>query len=94
MWKDLVWKQEITLKRYLVKGLSLKHAFGGCGHGFDGCDGLGGLGRFGGFDGFSRFGGFGGLGFLSFIYSATKGFISSCKLSSELYLAEGWTTNK
>ena len=61
LWKDLVWKQEITLKIYLVKGLSLKHAFSGCGHGFDGCDGLGGLGRFGGFDGFSRFGGFGGL---------------------------------
>ena len=32
--------------------------------------------------------------FFSFIYSATKGFISSSKLSSELYLAEGWTTNK
>ena len=32
--------------------------------------------------------------FLSFIYSPTKGFISSSKLSSELYLAEGWTTNK
>ena len=32
--------------------------------------------------------------FLSFIYSANKGFISSSKLSSELYLAEGWTTNK
>ena len=31
--------------------------------------------------------------FLSSIYSATKGFISSAKLSSELYLAEGWTTN-
>ena len=27
--------------------------------------------------------------FLSFIYSATKGFISSSKLSSELYFAEG-----
>ena len=26
--------------------------------------------------------------FFSFIYSATKGFISSSKLSSELYLAE------
>ena len=26
--------------------------------------------------------------FLSFIYSATKGFISSSRLSSELYLAE------
>ena len=32
--------------------------------------------------------------FLSFIYSPTKGFTSSSKLSSELYLAEGWTTNK
>ena len=32
--------------------------------------------------------------FLSFIYSATKGFTSSSKLSSELYLAEGWRTNK
>ena len=32
--------------------------------------------------------------FSSFIYSATKGFISSSKLSSELYLAEAWTTNK
>ena len=32
--------------------------------------------------------------FLSFIYSPTKGFISSSKLSCELYLAEGWTTNK
>ena len=32
--------------------------------------------------------------FLSFIYSATKGFISSRKLSSELYLPEEWTTNK
>ena len=29
-----------------------------------------------------------------FIYSATKGFISSSKLFSELYLAEAWTTNK
>ena len=32
--------------------------------------------------------------FLSFIYSATKGFISSSKLSSELKLAKGGTTNK
>ena len=32
--------------------------------------------------------------FLSFIYSPTKGFIISSKLSSELYLAEGWTTSK
>ena len=32
--------------------------------------------------------------FFSFIYSATKYFMSSCKLSSELYLAEAWATNK
>ena len=29
--------------------------------------------------------------FLSFVYSATKTFISSTKLSLELYLAEGWS---
>ena len=32
--------------------------------------------------------------FFSFIYSATKSFISSSKLSSELYLAEALTTKK
>ena len=32
--------------------------------------------------------------FRSFIYSATKGVISSSKLTSELYLAEGLTTNQ
>ena len=32
--------------------------------------------------------------FFSFIYPATKCFMSSSKLSSELYLDEAWTTNK
>ena len=55
--------------------LSLKHGFGGCGHGFGGWNGLdvhglfnrlGGFGGFdglGGFDGFAGFHGFGGFVF-------------------------------
>ena len=58
--------------------VSLKRGFSGCRHGFGGCNGLG------RFDWYPRI----------FIYSRTKGFISSSKLSSALYLAEGWTTNK
>ena len=62
--------------------------------GFGGFYGLGGFGGFDRFSGFSRFSGFGGFqrifkSFLSFIYSSTKGFMSSSKLSFELYLAEG-----
>ena len=70
-----------------IRGLSLKRGFGGCGHG---------LGRFGGFDGFSGFKGFKGIfkWFLRFIYSATKGFLPSSRLSSEIFLAESWATNK
>ena len=60
--------------------------FGGF-DGVSGFNGFNGFGRFCGFDGFSGFGGFDG--FLSFIYSPFKGFISSSKLPSELYLAEG-----
>ena len=70
-----------------IRRLSLKRGFGGCGHGLGGCDGLGG---FGGFDGFSGFKGFKGIfkWFLSFIYSATKGFLPSSRLSFEIFLAE------
>ena len=55
---------------FLFPWLSLKHRFGGCGHGFgrcDGLDGFDGLGRFDGFDGFSGFSGIGGFdGFSGF----------------------------
>ena len=51
--------------------LSLKHRFGGCGHGFGECDGFNGFSGYGGFSGFGGFGrinclsefsGFGGFG--------------------------------
>ena len=71
----------------MLKGPSLKRGFSGCRNvgcgGFGGFGGFGGLGRFRGFDGFIL------KRFFSFIYSATKGFISSSKLSSGLYLVEG-----
>ena len=60
-------------------------------NGFDGFsvfDGISGFNGFSGFDGFSGFGGF------SFVYTVTIGFISCAELPSDLYLAEGWTTNK
>ena len=57
---------------YLITGRqSLKHIFGGCGHGFGGCDGFGGFSEFDifdefsgfhWFDGFSGFDGFNGFG--------------------------------
>ena len=76
-----------------IRGLSLKRGFGGCGHGLGRCDGLG---RSGAFDGFSGFKGFKGIfkWFLRFIYSATKGYLPSSRLSSEIFLAESWATNK
>ena len=64
------------IKYNAKKRLSLKR-------GFSGCDGLCGLCGLGGLGGLFKW-------FLSFIYSATKRFISSSKLSSELYLAEAW----
>ena len=47
---------------FMTNGLSLKHGFGGCGHGFGRYYGLGGLGGFSGLGGFDGFGGFSGLG--------------------------------
>ena len=50
----------------MTNGLSLKHGFGGCRHGFGRYYGLGGLDGFsglGGFDGFSGFSGLGGFVF-------------------------------
>ena len=65
--KNNYWLDICTVQR-----LSLKHRFGGCGHGFSECDGLGELsgfsrlgesGEFNGFSGFDGFRRFGGLVF-------------------------------